>query len=54
MHLKQRDDVTRVLSIVYGCRENQIARKLGVHHSTISRKIKRNTVPDFKQLYSCR
>lgn len=31
---------------------SQIARELGVHHSTVLREIKRNTAPDFKQLYS--
>ena len=30
---------------------SRIARKLGAHHATVSRKIKRNTEPDFKQLY---
>ncbi len=33
---------------------SQIARELGVHHTTVSREIKRNTAPDFKQLYSYR
>src|SRR5688500_4417780 len=30
---------------------SEIARDLGVHRSTISREIKRNTAPDFQGLY---
>ena len=30
---------------------SEITKDLGVHRSTISREIKRNTAPDFKGLY---